>query len=498
MAEPLIFELSSSGRVGYDVVDDDLPEPECPLPDEALRCCPPPLPEVDELTLVRHYTRLSQLNYSVDTNFYPLGSCTMKYNPKVNEEIAALPGFSAVHPLQDVESCQGILQVMFELQQFLSEIAGLPGVTLQPAAGAQGEFTGLLMIHAFFKQQGEAERRRRIIVPDSAHGTNPASAARCGYSVTQIPSGDDGCVDLCAVEAALGEDVACLMVTNPNTLGIFEKEILQIAELVHSAGAFLYLDGANMNAIMGKARPGAMGCDVVHFNLHKTFGTPHGGGGPGAGPVAVTEKLMPYLPVPVVVKDGEKYTLDFDRPLSIGRMHAFHGNVGVLIKAHAYISQLGGEGLTRVSEDAVLNANYLLSRIDPIYQRTSKGLCKHEFVLSAGELRRQSNVTALDVAKALLDRGFHAPTIYFPLIVKEAIMIEPTETESKETLDKFAEALNSIAMTAKAEPAALHAAPRQTPLRRLEEAKAAREMNLCFCFGGFPDRDEKDETQRSS
>ncbi|PIX39249.1 MAG: glycine dehydrogenase (aminomethyl-transferring) [Armatimonadetes bacterium CG_4_8_14_3_um_filter_58_9] len=481
MPEPLIFELSASGRVGCDFPDEEfLSNFDCCLPDDALRQFGLALPEVDELTLVRHFTRLSQMNYSVDTNFYPLGSCTMKYNPKVNEEIAALPGLSTVHPLQDTATCQGVLQIMFELQEYLREISGLPGVTLQPAAGAQGEFTSLLMMRAYFEREGQGCQRKRIIVPDSAHGTNPASAARCGYFVTQIPSGSDGCVDLAAVDAALRDDVVCLMVTNPNTLGVFEKEIEALADRLHAVGAFLYLDGANMNAIMGKAKPGLMGCDVMHFNLHKTYSTPHGGGGPGAGPVAVAEKLIPYLPVPTVVKAEETYVLDYDRPHTIGRLHASYGNVGVLIRAHAYITQLGGEGLTRVSEDAVLNANYLLSQVDVSYRRTCDAPCKHEFVLSASDLKRRHSITALDVAKRLLDYGFYAPTIYFPLIVKEAIMVEPTETESRETLDRFAEALNDILKDSATAPDTVRGAPHQTPVRRLEEAKAAREMNLCF------------------
>lgn len=483
MTEPLIFELSSPGRVGCDIPTADLPEDflTVKLSKEHTRSTPPGLPEVDELTVVRHFTRLSQMNYSVDTNFYPLGSCTMKYNPKSNDEVAALPGMSMIHPLQDPQTVQGLLRLLYDLQRHLAEIGGLAEVSLQPSAGAQGEFTGLLVMQAFYRERGEGMRRRRIIVPDSAHGTNPASAARCGYSVTQVKSGPDGCVDLCAVEQALGDDVACLMVTNPNTLGIFEKDVQKLADMIHASGAFLYLDGANMNAIVGKAKPGAMGCDVMHFNLHKTFSTPHGGGGPGAGPIAVTEALAPYLPVPVISRSSDGiYHFDHNRPRSIGKLHGFYGNVGVLVRAYAYIRQLGKEGLTRLSEDAVLNANYLLSRLAFSYQRTSEGLCKHEFVVSASHLKKDADVSALDVAKRLLDYGFYAPTIYFPLIVKEAIMIEPTETESKETLDRFAEAMNAIAGEARNNPALLHDAPYTAPVRRLEEARAARELNVCF------------------
>lgn len=498
MSEPLIFELSSPGRRGCDLPSAEESRVETgAVAHEHLRQTPLALPEVDELTVVRHFTRLSRMNYSIDTNFYPLGSCTMKYNPKSNEEVAALPGMAMVHPCQDQSTIQGILRLLYELQLFLAEISGLPAVTLQPAAGAQGEFTGLLLMRAYYDHQGEGKVRKRIIVPDSAHGTNPASAVRCGYSVTQVASGTDGCVNLKAVEDALGDDVVCLMLTNPNTLGLFEKDIQKLSDMVHAAGAFLYLDGANMNAVLGKAKPGRMGCDVMHFNLHKTFSAPHGGGGPGAGPVAATEAFEPYLPVPIIARVGDEYVFDQDRPLTIGKLHAFHGNVGVLIRAYAYLLQLGGNGLTSVTEDAVLNANYLRSRLDRVYERTSNSPCKHEFVVSASRLKNEFDVTALDVAKRLLDHGFYAPTIYFPLIVKEAIMVEPTETESRETLDRFSEALNSIANEAKENREVVQSAPHTTPVRRLEEARAARELNLCFSQAcGLQDEENQGKRDR--
>lgn len=485
MPEPLLKELSKPGRSGI-----LLPEPDVPvkpldelLGRENLRPEPPPLPEVDQPTVVRHFVRLSQLNYSVDTHFYPLGSCTMKYNPKVNEEVARLPGFAFLHPLQDEETVQGILRLIKELERMLCEISGMDACTLQGAAGAQGEFIGLLLTRAWHKHKGEEGKRTRILVPDSAHGTNPASAARCGFTVESVPSGSDGCIDLSTLEKALkpdekGQLPAAVMVTNPNTLGKFERDIVKVAELTHEAGALLYYDGANLNAIMGKAKPGDMGCDIMHFNLHKTFSTPHGGGGPGSGPVAVKAFLEPFLPVPVIEECDGKLRLSYDRPLSVGRVHSFYGNVLVAVKAYTYIMSMGSDGLTKVSEDAVLNANYLMRKLAQIFPVAFPGLCKHEFVLSLRQFKRETGVRTWDVAKRLLDYGFYAPTVYFPITVEEAMMVEPTETESKETLDAFAEALMSIVEEVRENPQLVQSAPHKTPVSRLDEAKAARELKV--------------------
>ena len=485
MPEPLLKELSKPGLIGV-----KLPEPDVPVKPlaelfgtENLRSDPPPLPELDQPTVVRHFVRLSQLNYSVDTHFYPLGSCTMKHNPKVNEEVVRLPEFAMLHPLQDEETVQGILRLLKTLEQMLCEIGGMDACTLQGAAGAQGEFIGLLLVRAWHRYRGEEEKRTRIIVPDSAHGTNPASAARCGFTVESVPSGPDGCIDLSALEKALQPDQngflpAAVMVTNPNTLGKFERDIIRVADLTHEAGALLYYDGANLNAIMGKAKPGDMGCDIMHFNLHKTFSTPHGGGGPGSGPVAVKSFLEPFLPVPVIEEKDGKLVLSEDKPLSVGRVHSFYGNVLVAVKAYAYIRSLGAEGLTKVTEDAVLNANYLMHKLANIFPVAFPGLCKHEFVLSLKQFKRETGVRTWDVAKRLLDYGFYAPTVYFPITVEEAMMVEPTETERKETLDAFAAALEQIAREARERPEVVQTAPHKTPVGRLDEAKAARELKV--------------------
>ncbi len=444
------------------------------IPEGLRRKEPPWLPEVSQGELVRHYTALSRMNYGVDTGFYPLGSCTMKYNPKLNEELVRSLPFGALHPLFPEDAVQGILEALWELGEFLKGIAGMPGVTLQPAAGAHGELTGMLLIKRYFEDRGELGRRTKILLPDSAHGTNPASAAMAGFQVVSIPSAEDGTVDLGALEGALGDDVAGIMMTVPNTLGIFERNILRITELVHDAGGLCYFDGANLNAFLGRARPGDMGADIFHFNLHKTFSTPHGGGGPGAGPLAVSEKLLPYLPVPRIVRDGDRFVLSYDLPRSIGKVHPFFGNALVCLRALAYILTLGDEGLREVSAGAVLAANYLRVKLREAYEVPYDGLCKHEFVAST----RNLGVKARDVAKRLIDYGFHPPTVYFPLIVEEALMIEPTETETKETLDSFVEAMTRIAEEARERPELLYEAPHNAPVRRLDEVKAAREPVL--------------------
>ena len=414
------------------------------------------------------------MNYGVDTGFYPLGSCTMKYNPKLHEELACLPGFAELHPLLPEEATQGMLAVLWRLGELLKGIAGMPGITLQPAAGAHGELTGMLLIRRYFEDKGELERRTKILLPDSAHGTNPASAAMMGFQVVSVPSNEQGTVDLAALEERLGEDVAGIMLTVPNTLGIFERDILRITAMVHEVGGLCYFDGANLNAFLGRARPGDMGADIFHFNLHKTFSTPHGSGGPGAGPLAVSEPLLPYLPVPQIVKEGDRFMLSYEVPKTIGRVHPFFGNVLVMVKALAYILTLGDEGLQEVSAGAVLAANYLRVRLRDIYAVPYDGLCKHEFVASTKNL----GAKARDVAKRLIDYGFHPPTVYFPLIVEEALMIEPAETETLETLDAFIDAMHRIAEEAQKQPELLAEAPHNAPVRRLDEVKAAREPVL--------------------
>ena len=437
------------------------------------------LPNLTQLEVVRHYTRLSQKNIGVDTSFYPLGSCTMKINPKVNDLVATLPESAHVHPLVGDELSQGSLQVVYELQEWLKEVSGMAAVTLQPAAGAQGEWTALLMCRAFFADRGE--ERTEVIVPDNAHGTNPASAAMCGYKVVTIPSRADGGVDLDALKAALGPQTAAFMITNPSTLGIFESQILEIAKLVHEAGALLYYDGANFNAIMGVTSPGAMGFDFVHFNLHKTMTIPHGGGGPGAGPVGVSQRLVEYLPVPVAEKRGDRYVANYDLPKSIGKVKGFHGNFMGYIRSLVYCKMLGGDGLASASRRAVLNANYMRKRIldtVPLLEMPYEEVRMHEFVLSATKAKKEKGVRALDVAKRLLDYGYHAPTVYFPLIVDEAIMIEPTETESKRTLDRFCDALRHVVMDE--DPEVVRGAPHNTAAGRVDEVKAVKEARLTF------------------
>ncbi|MDP2891858.1 MAG: aminomethyl-transferring glycine dehydrogenase subunit GcvPB [Bacillota bacterium] len=471
---PTIFERGGNGLSSVELPSCSTPSKDIKkeLPETALRKSPPKLPEVPEPELVRHYTALSRRNHGVDNGFYPLGSCTMKYNPKMNEDIAAMDAFSSAHPLAPVEAVQGCLEAMYGLQEAIAGITGMDAVCLQGAAGAHGELTSLMMLKSYLKDIGE-ESRNRIIVPDSSHGTNPASATLAGFTTVQIKSGIDGKIALAALEAALGDDVAGLMLTNPNTLGIFETEITKIADMVHSHGGLLYYDGANLNAIAGIARPGDMGFDMVHLNLHKTFSTPHGGGGPGSGPVAVKAALEKYLPNPKVVKNSDGSYGFACHEASIGMVKSFWGNFGVMLKALAYIFSLGWEGLEKASETAVLNANYCLEMLKNDYVLPYEGRCMHEFVLSAENLAAYG-VRAMDVAKALIDYGIHPPTIYFPLIVKEALMIEPTETESKQTLDGFISAMKQIAKTARENPQALRDAPKTTPVGRLDEVGAAR------------------------
>jgi len=479
MTHPLIFERSVPGRRGYALPPSDVPgnAPADVLPPDALRTAPPAWPEVAEFDVVRHYTRLSQLNFSVDTNFYPLGSCTMKYNPKLNERVAALPGFAWLHPLQPADHVQGMLRLLYELEHLLCAITGMGAFTLQPAAGAQGELTGINIVAAYHQRRRRA--RSTILIPDSAHGTNPASAALSGFRVEQLRSGPDGLIDLRELKAKVTDDVAALMLTNPNTLGLFERDMKAIAALVHEHGALVYMDGANMNALLGIARPGDMGVDLLQLNLHKTFSTPHGGGGPGAGPVGVTKALEEFLPVPRVQKTGNRFAWNEHSRSTIGRVHGFYGNVGVLVRAYAYIRSLGREGLARVSETAIINANYLKAKLREAFPVPFDQHCLHEFVVTLKALKARG-VSAGDVAKRLLDYGFYAPTVYFPLIVEEALMIEPTETESQETLDGFADALLRIAHEAQTDPELVRRAPQRLAVQRLDEVKAAREPNLRF------------------
>ncbi|NQS97000.1 MAG: aminomethyl-transferring glycine dehydrogenase subunit GcvPB [candidate division Zixibacteria bacterium] len=474
MPVPLIFEESKPGRKGYTLPDLDVPFQEELIPNRFLRSKPPELPEVSEGMVVRHFVNLSVQNHHVDKGFYPLGSCTMKYNPKVNEKAALFPGFTDLHPLQPSATAQGALRLMRELGRALCEIVGLPAITLQPSAGAHGELTALLMIRAYHTHSGSP--RRKVVIPDSAHGTNPASIISAGYETVKVKSDDYGLVDSEALEAALDDEVAAFMITNPNTLGIFECGIENIAKMVHDAGAMLYMDGANMNALMGIARPGDMGFDVVHLNLHKTFSTPHGGGGPGSGPVCVRAELTDFLPAPVVISDKKGYQ-SATPDKSIGHPGAACGNFGVMVKAYAYIRSLGAEGLKEVSENAVLNANYIKEKLKACYHLPYDRTCMHEVVFS-GKKQKIKGVTTLDIAKRLLDYGFHPPTIYFPQVVEEAIMIEPTETESRETLDAFIAAMAEIAREAGESPDLLHTAPHHTPVRRLDEVSAARKPVL--------------------
>ena len=478
--DKLIFELSKEGKKAYrlpplDVDDIDVEEL---IPEEYLNKEELDLPEVSEVDVIRHYTNLSNKNYGVDTGFYPLGSCTMKYNPKINEDMSRLEGFVNLHPLQGEDCIQGSLQLMYELEKALCEIAGMDRMTLQPAAGAHGELTGLMIIKAYHEKRGDS-KRNKIIVPDSAHGTNPATAAMAGYKPIEVKSTDKGIVDVESLKEVIGdgEDIAGLMLTNPNTLGLFEKDIVEIARLIHAGG--LSIGGANANAILGRARPGDMGFDVVHFNIHKTFSTPHGGGGPGAGPVGVKEHLVEFLPTPMVEKDGDRYYLDYDYPNTIGKVKDFYGHFSILVRAYSYILTMGRDGLKKVAETAVLNANYLLSQLKDDYYLPIDTLYKHEFVL--GGLKGDNlEATTLDVAKRLLDYGFHPPTVYFPLIIREALMIEPTETESKQTLDEFAKAMKEIAEEARTNVKLLKEAPHNTIVRRPDEVKAARNPVLKY------------------
>ncbi|MGC9397877.1 MAG: aminomethyl-transferring glycine dehydrogenase subunit GcvPB [Anaerolineae bacterium] len=479
--EPLIYELSSPGREGVQPPKLDVPPAE--LPTELIRE-ELPLPEVSEIDVVRHFLRLSQLNYAIDKGMYPLGSCTMKYNPKVNEVAARLPGFTGLHPYQPVDLVQGALYLMYQLQTYLKEISGFAGITLQPAAGAQGELTGVLIMRKYHVDRGETQRDT-ILIPDSAHGTNPASTSMSGLRVVELPSDKRGNVDLEALEAQLCDRVVGLMITNPNTLGLFEEHIEQVVERVHSCGGLVYGDGANMNALTGVMRPADVGIDVMHFNLHKTFSTPHGGGGPGSGPVGVVERLIDYLPSPIVVKDEERsdeeypFFTFYEPPKSIGPVKAFWGHFGMHVRAYTYMRMLGAAGMREVAEHAVLNANYLRARIRDVYPVPYDRICKHEFV-AEGHFKDAPDVHALDIAKRLIDYGIHPPTYYFPLIVDEALMIEPTETESKRSLDNYAEALLKIAEEAKESPELLHEAPHESPVRRLDEVKAARQPVLRY------------------
>lgn len=469
----LIFEISKPGRKGYSLPDLDVPTAE--LPAQYQRKKPAELPELSEPEIVRHFVNLSILNHHVDKGFYPLGSCTMKYNPKINEETARYPGFTHLHPLQPEKTVQGALRLMYELGEYLKRIVNLDAITLQPAAGAHGEFTAISMFKAYFKKKGEP--RKYILIPDSAHGTNPASVNFSGFKPVTINSDAQGLVDISRLNALMNEEVAGLMLTNPNTLGLFEKNIKTIAEIVHSRGGLLYLDGANLNALLGLVRAGDLGFDAVHFNLHKTFSTPHGGGGPGSGPVAVRNILEPFLPVPVIRKKNEEFYLDYDLPDTIGKVHSFYGNFLVMVRAYTFIRMVGEEGLKDISRAAILNANYIIQSLKDHYHLPYPGFCMHEGVLSGKNLK-EYGVRTLDVAKRLLDYGFHAPTIYFPLIVSEALMIEPTESESIQTLERFIEAMIQIVHEAKTNPEILKTAPHNTPVRRLDEVKAVKDLKL--------------------
>jgi glycine dehydrogenase subunit 2 len=480
----LIFEKSHPGRRAGRPPETGLPTPE--VPSELRRAEPPRLPEIAEPDLLRHFTELSTRNFGIDTGFYPLGSCTMKHNPRVNERLAALPGFRDLHPLEDEERAQGALRLCVELQETLAEVTGLDAVSLQPAAGSQGELTGLLLMHAYFADRGEDEQRRKIVIPDTAHGTNPASVTMAGYELVDIQTDPRGNIDVDDLRGKVDETTAGLMITNPSTLGLFDENIEEISRIFHDAGAIMYYDGANLNAVCGISRPGDMGFEIVHINLHKTFSQPHGGGGPGGGPIAVSERLEPFLPVPAIVRDGEAYRLDYDRPKSIGKVRGFLGPFGVFVRSYAFIRAYGPE-LREMSEVAVLNANYLLALLREDYDLPFDRLCMHEFVLSARRLKREHGVSALDVAKRLMDYGFHPPTIYFPLNVPEALMIEPTETEAKETLDAFAEAMRAIAREAAEEPELLKQAPQGTVVGRLDEVKAAKRAVVRYHFEDHPD-----------
>jgi glycine dehydrogenase subunit 2 len=480
----LIFEKSRPGRRGGRPPDTGLTAPE--VPSELRRAEPPRLPEIAEPDLVRHFTELSTRNFGIDTGFYPLGSCTMKHNPRVNERLAGLPGFRDLHPLEDEERAQGALRLCVELQEVLAEVTGLDAVSLQPAAGSQGELTGLMLMHAYFADRGEDEQRRKIVIPDTAHGTNPASVTMAGYELTNVQTDPRGNIDVEDLRGKVDETTAGLMITNPSTLGLFDENIEEISRIFHDAGALMYYDGANLNAVCGISRPGDMGFEIVHINLHKTFSQPHGGGGPGGGPIAVSERLEPFLPVPAIVREGDAYSLDYDRPKSIGKVRGFLGPFGVFVRSYAFIRAYG-PALREMSEVAVLNANYLLTQLRGDYDVPFDRLCMHEFVLSARRLKREHGVSALDVAKRLMDYGFHPPTVYFPLIVPEALMIEPTETEAKETLDAFVDAMRAIAQEAADQPELLKQAPQGTVVGRLDEVKAAKRSIVRYHFEDHPD-----------
>jgi glycine dehydrogenase subunit 2 len=479
----LIFEKSQAGRRGGELPRYDVPRAE--VPDELKRASPPRLPELAEPELVRHFTELSTRNFGIDTGFYPLGSCTMKYNPRVNERLAMVAGFRDLHPYQDEDSIQGALELMWRLQEALIEVAGLHACSLQPAAGSQGELTGLMLMRAYFADRGEADQRDTIITADTAHGTNPASVTMAGYKLAKVGTDARGNVDVANLRELVNERTAGLMLTNPSTLGLFDENIQEIAEIFHDVGALLYYDGANLNAVCGVSRPGDMGFDIVHINLHKTFSQPHGGGGPGGGPIVVRDRLEPFLPVPAVVREGEQFHLDFDRPKSIGKVRGFTGPFGVFVRSYAFIRSYGPR-LRKMSEVAVLNANYLLARLREAYDLPYDRLAMHEFVLSARSLKRDHGISALDVAKRLMDYGFHPPTIYFPLVVPEALMIEPTETEAKETLDEFADAMLAIAHEAEHDPELLREAPHARPVKRLDEVLAAKRAIVKYGFEDHP------------
>jgi glycine dehydrogenase subunit 2 len=478
----LIYERSSPGRTAYTLPRYEVAPADVPA--ELRRAEPPRLPELAEPEIVRHFTELSTRNFGIDTGFYPLGSCTMKYNPRVNERLVMLPGFRNLHPLQEEEGAQGALELMWRLQEILAEVTGLDAVSLQPAAGSQGEVTGLMLMRAYFEDRGETGRRK-IVVPDTAHGTNPASVTMAGYELTSVRTDPRGNIDVEDVRAKVDEETAGLMLTNPSTLGLFDENIEEIERIFHDAGALMYYDGANLNAVCGISRPGDMGFDIVHINLHKTFSQPHGGGGPGGGPIAVRDSLEPFLPSPAVVRRDDAFALDHDRPKSIGKVRGFTGPFGVFVRSYAYIRSWGSN-LREMSEVAVLNANYLLARMKDAYELPYDRLCMHEFVLSARALKREHGVTALDVAKRLMDHGFHPPTVYFPLVVAEALMIEPTETEARETLDAFADAMLAIAREAAGDPQRLKDAPTTRPISRPDEVKAAKQPVVRYGFESHP------------
>lgn len=474
--EKLLKEYSNPGKIGASLPDEKTNSPENLLPTELLRKKELDIPEVSEPEVVRHYTKLSVMNHHVDKDFYPLGSCTMKYNPKINDKLAALPGFAEIHPEQPVETVQGALRLMYELQQYLKEITGMPAITLQPAAGSHGELTGTMIIQKYHQEKGN--HKKYILIPDSAHGTNPSSASCVDYEVVSVNSNQKGCIDIEDLKEKLNDGVAGMMITNPNTLGLFEEDIEKINTLIHKYDGIVYMDGANLNALFGIAKAADMGFDIVHMNLHKTFSTPHGGGGPGSGPIGVVEKLAPYLPVPRVVKNNNTYSLSTDHPDSIGRMLSYYGHFAVIVRAYVYISMLGAEGLQRVSRNAVLNANYLRKKLSDVYEIPFNRTCMHEFVASGQKHKNEYGVKALDIAKRMLDYGVHAPTVYFPLVVKEALMIEPTETESLDNLDNFIKIMKKIDQEAEEHPELLKDAPYDTPVRRLDELKANKELNV--------------------